>query len=927
MPSFPRTRTDRPYRLAMVSVTAVASAALTSTALVGTAFAVPGTGSPVLISEIHYDNDGTDSGEAIEVQAPAGTDLTGWSLVLYNGSNGAAYGTRTLTGVVGDSGVVVETYPPNGIQNGAPDAVALVDATGQVVQLLSYEGVLTASDGPAAGLASTDIGVAEPGNEPVGSSLQLVEGTWRAAAPSSFGALNTAAGPDPDPGPGPDPTPVGACGDPATAAYAVQGPGATTPLAGQSVTVEAVVVGDLQTGFDGFHVQDATGDGDPATSDGLVVHAPGAVDVALGDVVRVTGTAVEVFGQTQLGKAADDSGPASVSAVAVCSSGAALPPAAQIDFPVDAPADLEAFEGMRVEVADPLTVTEVFSLARFGEVVLSTDGVQLNPTEVVTPGPEAVELAALNARTRIVLDDGSSANLSGDGGAPPYLTREDPVRVGDAAALEPVVLGFGFGLYRLQPADGGADGTTFAPTNPRPAGPEDVGGDIQVAAFNVLNYFTTLVPEDSRARGAATAAAFDRQEAKIVAAISVLDADVVALAEIENSAALGEATDEALATLVAALNEAAGSTEWAFVPSPANLPPAADQDVITNAIIYRPTEVVRVGESVARTNEAVWFNAREPIAQTFAPADVDGDDVDGGDALTVVANHFKSKGARGATGDNLDTGDGQGAFNGDRTRQAADLVAFVEELVAATDDPDVMLLGDFNAYSQEDPIAVLADAGLVDLAARFAPGDYSYVFGGTAGSLDHALATGSLAAKVTDADIWNINSVESGAYQYDGVPALFAPDAYRASDHDPIVIGVDLAEPVPAVVTDLALDVESRDLTVRPGRPFDLDVTVANLGPGDASGITVTHVVALPAGVTLDRVQAPRGTSFEAGTLTWTVGVLEPGEEARLRIRLATARDSTGAVQVAATVAAPGVRDTLPANDTDGEVVTLAPRP
>jgi predicted extracellular nuclease len=154
----------------------------------------------VFINEIHYDNTGTDSGEAIEVAGPAGTDLTGWSLVLYNGSGGAPYGTAALSGSIpdlgGGFGVVVVDY--SGIQNGAPDGMALVDASNNVIQFLSYEGTFTAVGGPADGMLSTDIGVSENGSGPVGDSLQLTgsgttyeDFTWAADAPNTFGAFNT----------------------------------------------------------------------------------------------------------------------------------------------------------------------------------------------------------------------------------------------------------------------------------------------------------------------------------------------------------------------------------------------------------------------------------------------------------------------------------------------------------------------------------------------------------------------------------------------------------------------------------------------------------------------------------------------------------------------------------------------------------------
>lgn len=183
-------------------------------------------------------------------------------------------------------------------------------------------------------------------------------------------------------------------------------------------------------------------------------------------------------------------------------------------------------------------------------------------------------------------------------------------------------------------------------------------------------------------------------------------------------------------------------------------------------------------------DEGVWFNAREPIAQTFLAH---------GDVFTVVANHFKSKSPGSPTGDNVDTG--QGAWTGDRVRQASSLAAFVDRLRAETEDDDVVALGDLNAYTQEDPVEKLRETGLTDLGETFDPGRYSYVYDDQSGSLDHAMATRSLTAKVTGVAHWNINAVESYAYQYVGDAALYAPTPYRSSDHDPLVLGLDLRAP------------------------------------------------------------------------------------------------------------------------------------
>ena len=731
------------------------------------------------ISEFHYDNTGTDAGEFVEVQVPPGASTAGWSIVLYNGAGGASYDTDPLPAVSppsgGTSAVAVIDYPVNGIQNGSPDGIALVDAGNALVEFLSYEGTFTGVGGPAAGVASVDVGVAESGSGAVGNSLskRLNPATgnyeWQGEAANSRASLNPPLEPA-----------VELCDtSPSHDIGAVQGSGFSTPVAGQEVSVRGVVVGDVP-GVGGFYLQD-DGDGDAATSDGIFVATSTAV--GLGDTVAAAGTASESFGETRITSGQVD----------VCSAGSevSLPAASPLDLPA-ASAAREPLEGMLVAPLDTLTVSEVFNLTRFGELMLSEGGLLVQPTELADAGsPEVAEIAAANERRRIVLDDGTNASRSATNR--PYLSLSTPVRVGDELGFtSPLVLGFGFGNWRLQPADGTPEGT-FALQNTRPAAPDPVGGDVQIGAFNVLNYFLTLAVDGGR--GAETPEEFEKQAAKIVSAIEALGADVVTLMEIEdtNSTGFGDGTpDQAVADLAARLNAAAGFDKWAVVPLPDELL-AVDRDVIRNAIIYQKGVVAPVGEPVGLVNETVWFNAREPIAQTF---------VKDGDQFTVIANHLKSKSDSSPpqTGnDNEDIGDGQGAFNGDRTRQAASLASFAEELRMSSGDDDVLIMGDINAYTEEDPIHVLEGAGFTDLGSLLDEGRYSFVFNALSGSLDHAMSSGVLTPKVTGLAHWNINAVESFAYQYDGDPALFAvdpenPNPFRSSDHDPLVLGVDLEE-------------------------------------------------------------------------------------------------------------------------------------
>ena len=404
------------------------------------------------ISEIHYDNTGADTGEFVEVTFPAGSSATGWTVELYNGSGGARYDSDLL--VPNANGVAVVTYAGT-LQNGSPDGIALIDPTGAVAEFLSYEGVMTGSSHAALGRTSTDIGVSEAGTEAIGMTLSRRYNTetqalqWLGSEPSTHGEPNSTYTPEPPP------PPSNPCAVPATHEISqVQGSGSATTVT-ESVTVRGTVVGDVP-GFSGFYVQDVDGDGDAATSDGIFVFSPVAVD--LGDTVAVKGSPSEFGGQTQISSQRD---------VEVCADGTAadLPAPAALDLPADE-ATRERLEGMLVTPVDSLTVSEVFDLTSFGELTLSEDGLLVQPTELARPGtPEAAAIAASNTLRRIVLDDGLSARVSTT--TRPYLSPKTPVRVGDELAFtSPLVLGYGFNQWRLQPADGTAAGDVRATEHP-----------------------------------------------------------------------------------------------------------------------------------------------------------------------------------------------------------------------------------------------------------------------------------------------------------------------------------------------------------------------------------------------------------------------------------------------------------------------------
>ena len=571
----------------------------------------------------------------------------------------------------------------------------------------------------------------------------------------------------------------------------VQGTGSASPLAtGTIVTVQGIVTADLRgtAAYRGLYIQTPGSGGDvdatPGASDGLFVFLNSANPaVAIGDLIEVTGPVSEFNGLTQVtGSAAG--------AVVLVESAVGLPAPTALPTSVVG-TQREALEGMLVAPSGDYLVSSTHQLGTFGTLWLSPGQLTVKSTEQIGAGAEATAIAAANRAARLLLDDGYNAQISNAAhvGDQPYFTAGDVVRIGDAVTFPAtgMVLSFGFDDWRLQPqvpitSNGPADQIAgFDARGERPVSPPAVGGDLRVAAYNVFNYFTTLSGDNPEARGADTAEQFAVQQSKIVAAINGLDADVVALQEIENSVKLGEPVDEALSALVAALNADAGASTWAFVPTPAGLTDATIVDAITNAIIYRTASVTPVGESATQIDETVWDIAREPIAQTFE-AD--------GFVVTVIANHFKSKSGSGA-----EPADGQGRFNVERVEQAQALKTFAEDLA---DDPErsehVLLLGDFNAYSEEDPIEVFTDAGWSDLVADRTDGQYTYTFDGELGSLDHALASPSLTAQVTGAGVWAINAAEWGERGYFGA-ATDPASPYRSSDHDPVVVGLSTTPP------------------------------------------------------------------------------------------------------------------------------------
>ena len=478
---------------------------------------------------------------------------------------------------------------------------------------------------------------------------------------------------------------------------------------------------------------------------------------------------------------------------------------------------------MLVSIQQSMTVADIFDYGRFGEIGLYADGRLETYTQSHLPDADGfADYVDLAVRNTVVLNDGltsqNPANLPWPDGS---FDAGDDLTSGDTVTDILGVVhysrssgGSGDENYRINPVEA----PTFENTNPREDTPPEVGGSLKVASFNVLNYFNGdgMGGGFPTARGANTYEEFIRQQDKIVAAITEIDADVLGLIEIEND---GYGDTSAIASLTSAINAALGSSIYSYV-DPGT--PMLGTDAIAVGFIYKTDTVGLVGDAAVldKTVDARFDsdNMRPSLAQTFQ-------ELDSGETFTTVVNHLKSKGsaATDLPGDQ-DQGDGAGASNFTRTQAAAALADWIAGDPTGTGESDAVLIGDLNSYAMEDPIRALL-AGADDTAGTaddlvLLSGDYSYGFPvdlGTAGqvqsfgTLDYAIATQSLAAQSTDARTWHINADETTLIDYNlefkpNNPDLYDPGPFRSSDHDPVLVGLDLGGAL--VAADDAFDVD-----------------------------------------------------------------------------------------------------------------------
>ena len=797
-------------------------------------------GAPLIDTDFDGEGDGTEITATFQTfgQAIAGTGSTLDLRVTFDldsGDEDIAIDEIAITGTNSSAGPALAIADVQGAEDGGPITVAVTldqaVAGGFSVDASTLDGTATVADGDYTAVTSRTLTFAGTAgetqtftitptpdatfeaDETLSVSLSNLVGTTQSVDIADTGTVTILND---------DPRPL-------TLISAVQGAGDASPLAGQTVTVEAVVVGDFQDGagangdLNGFYIQeeDADADGDVATSEGLFVFdgSSPAIDVNVGDTVRVTGTVGEGFGQTQLSDVT----------VSVVASGGTLPTAALLETDANGAfgdvvvsggefvLDLEQYEGMLVTTDEVLTVADLFGYGRFGEIGANSGGRLPIFTQVNDPDPTGAALTAYQrdatARTLLIDDGRTGQNPT----TLPYpdgsYDAADELRSGDTITSLTGVLGFGFGAYRVQPTEA----PTFVNSNPRPVEAPDVGGELTVASFNVLNFFTTLdqggntTATGAGPRGAESAAEYQRQLDKLVAAISEIDADVLGLIEIENEFGSDQNGDGlvAIEALVAALNAQMGAGTYAAVDPGVG---TIGTDAIAVGMIYKPASVTTLGSAaIADSTTAPGFDdtvQRPTLIQSFA-------EVGTGEAFTAAVNHFKSKGS--VVNGEFAIGDGQGNNNPTRTAAAEAVVDYLATDPTGAGTDNVVILGDLNAYALEDPITAIREgaddvAGTADdftdlLGAFSTSGDgFAYTYGfpvslDTAplpqafGTLDYALASVSFTGQVTGAAAWHTNADEPAFIDYNlNFKNLdpYAPTPFRSSDHDAVLVGLTL---------------------------------------------------------------------------------------------------------------------------------------
>ena len=547
---------------------------------------------------------------------------------------------------------------------------------------------------------------------------------------------------------------------PATEVTVTQCPGRTTPIAsvqgddprspmiGQQVTLQGIVT--LIQSDRGLYIEEPGSDANQRTSNAVFIQSTELPnEVRQGSLISARGTVSEIGkGRYPLTALTD------ISELVQCSSNNALP-LADVALPLNG-LRREALEGMRIQINEPLTVTDVHQFGR-GNFTLSGNGFQFVPTEVMAPGPDSADLLARNRAFSLPVQ------------LPESMDQPELLISGTSTShITGVVAHDGRGLRVSLQSISAVPSASFAP--PAPA----TTGSLRIVGMNLHNYFNG----DGRgfgfptSRGAKTAAGFQHQRERIDAAIKVLDPHVLAVMELEND---GFDADSAAQDFIQLANNATRKA-WKVTRT---VDDNTGTDKITVGLFYRGDRLKAIGPAQTLTG-AEFKRSRQPLAQLFQQIP------DGGKILIVV-NHLKSKGSCPDSGANARQRDGQGCWNPVRRASAKKMTAWAKNIAASTGTGNILILGDMNAYRNEDPIDAIRAAGFTELMDKKQGQVYSFAYFGQHGTLDYAFSSDALLEKVQQAFIWNINAA---------LPAnMELPQAWlRFSDHDPVVVDIDLRQ-------------------------------------------------------------------------------------------------------------------------------------
>lgn len=420
--------------------------------------------------------------------------------------------------------------------------------------------------------------------------------------------------------------------------------------------------------------------------------------------------------------------------------------------------DASQYDGKLIELNQTLYVTDISNWNKYGEITLSSKRL-MSPTEVALPGSnEYKNIVAENESDQLILSDGSNKQYPNPR---PWTGDKDYIRTG--AYTNKVVGRFTIENY----------GYTITPTevpvfegNERPMEVVGLGDyDVKVCGFNLQIYIATEWDGDY---GPTSKEESDKQHAKIVKALAAIDADVFGLVEVQQG-------QVALEKLANALNELDPSAQYAYINDGTQV-----YGTYTKAGYLYKASKVKPLRQLQSNDTGVKHRKKAQGFEVLAT----------GEKFVYMINHFKAKSGKGS-GDNADNGDGQGAYNGDREREAMAVMTFAKSCATYFGDEDVLIMGDLNAYSMEDPIRIFTDEGYTNLIKKFEGIEgYSYSYQGTVGCLDHALANEEMNRQVTGCKVFHINADEAAVFGYDGYS--YQNNMYRSSDHDPVVVGLRL---------------------------------------------------------------------------------------------------------------------------------------